>query len=75
MKRIESKLTKEQELAAHAQGAVERQGPLEFATAEEMIQFDAKNTEVPGTLEQRLRESLAREPRPARSWWQRLFGR
>ena len=74
MKRTESKLTEEQALTAQTQGATEHQGPLEFATAEDLLRFDAKNTPLPESVEQRLRESLAREPRPPRRWWQRLFG-
>jgi hypothetical protein len=72
MKRIESKLAQQQ--AAQNQAASQA-GPLEFATAEEMLRFDAQNTEVPKAVEERLRDSLTREPLPPRRWWQRLFKR
>jgi hypothetical protein len=45
----------------------------EFATAEELLRFDAKQTEVPPGVAQRLGRSLQKEPRPARPWWRRWF--
>jgi hypothetical protein len=46
---------------------------LEFATPEELLRFDAAQTTVPASVAGRLEESVSREPRPARSWWQRWF--
>ena len=48
--------------------------PVEFNAAEEMIRYDAAQTPVPEPLESRVRDSVAREPKPSRSWWKRLFG-
>jgi hypothetical protein len=45
----------------------------EFASPEEMLRYDASQTDLPPNLAERLRESVQKEPRP-RSWWQRLFG-
>ena len=75
MKRTESKLKKQEELTTQQQTAAQQGSALEFATPEEMLRHDAKNTVLPITIENRLRESLAHEPSPSRSWWQRLFGR
>ena len=50
------------------------QQQLEFATAEEMIRHDAAQTGPPPALAMRLHESIAREPKPARAWWQRWLG-
>lgn len=47
----------------------------EFASAEEMLRHDAEGTGPPKALAHRVAESIAREPRPARSWWQRWFSR
>jgi hypothetical protein len=45
----------------------------EFASAEELLRYDAKQTKVPPAIAQRLGRSLQHEPRPARSWWKRWF--
>lgn len=47
----------------------------EFATPEELLRYDAAQTEVPPTVAERLDQSLQNEPKPARSLWQRLTGR
>jgi hypothetical protein len=44
----------------------------EFASPEEILRFDAKQTAVPDSVAQRLSRSLKREPL-ARPWWKRLF--
>ena len=49
-------------------------GAREFATAEELLRADASQVEVPPAVEQRLDESIQREPKPARPWWRRLTG-
>lgn len=46
----------------------------EFGSVEEVLREDAKQTEVPPEIARRLGESLRNEPRPERSWWQRLTG-
>lgn len=48
--------------------------PREFASAEEMLRFDAAQTSVPPGIAQRLRESTAELPRPKPSWWKRFIG-
>lgn len=49
-------------------------GPLEFATPEELIRHDARQTPTPPALTQRVGESLARHSAAPRPWWRRLFG-
>jgi hypothetical protein len=47
----------------------------EFATAEELLRFDAGRTEVPPEVAERLKESIRPlVPPPRRSWWRNLFG-
>jgi hypothetical protein len=41
---------------------------------EEVLRYDAKQTNVPPEIAQRLGQSLQNEPRPARSWWRRWLG-
>jgi hypothetical protein len=45
----------------------------EFASPEELLRFDAKRTEVPAGIAQRLSGSLENEPVVRRSWWKRWF--
>ena len=51
------------------------QNTREFASVEEMIRCDAAQTQAPPQVGERLRQSLAREPQPTRSWWRRWFDR
>lgn len=47
----------------------------EFTTNEELLRHDAARVEVPPAVADRLAQSLRHEPKPERSWWQRVFGR
>ncbi len=54
------------------QGGVAR----EFATPEELLQFDAAQTEVPVEVEERLAESIRKEGDPPESsggWLRKIF--
>ena len=64
-----------EQLQTNAEQQSRNTSSLEFATAEEMLRYDAAHTPVPERLEQRLRKSAEGIPPPARSWWQRLFQR
>lgn len=50
-------------------------GEREFASAEEMLRYDIEHTVPPPELAQRVNESIAREPKPAGTWWKKLFSR
>lgn len=45
----------------------------EFGSVEELLRYDAKQTNVPPEIAQRLGRFLQNEPRPTRSWWRRWF--
>jgi hypothetical protein len=62
----------EQSAQSHAQQ--ERQSALQFDSPEEMIRRDAAQTPPPASIAERLKESIAQEPAPPKSWWRRLFG-
>ena len=47
----------------------------EFATVEDLLRHDALHTPVPPRVEWRLQQAISQEPRPARPWWRRLFGK
>ena len=46
-----------------------------FSSVEEMLREDAATNGPPPALAHRVAESIAREPKAARSWWQRIFSR
>lgn len=46
----------------------------EFASAEELLRYDAAQTKVPPSVAERLDKSLQNEPKPTRSLWRRLLG-
>lgn len=50
----------------------------EFETAEELIRVDREGMEVPGSVGERLAQSIGTVtpplPAPARPWWKRIFG-
>ncbi|MGO8837085.1 MAG: hypothetical protein ACLQAH_07995 [Limisphaerales bacterium] len=70
----ESKLNSEQQ-QQHATGQQTQQsGAREFASAEELLRYDAAHTTVPPGIAERLQKSTGDLPGPRVSWWKRLFG-
>ena len=69
-----SKLRQEQK-----QETIEQTGAQEtaraFASVEEMLREDAATNGAPPALAHRVADSIAREPKPVRSWWERIFSR
>jgi hypothetical protein len=69
-----SKLRQEQK-----QETLEQTGAQEtvrvYSSVEELLHEDAATNGPPPALAHRVAESIAREPKPARSWWQRIFSR
>jgi hypothetical protein len=66
--------TREESIQENQAASEQKQAAREFNSAEELLRHDAAQTSVPEEVGARLRESIAREPPPRRSWWQRLFG-
>ena len=62
----------EQNLAVPHQSA--QNSVQEFSTVDELLKHDAARTSAPASIAERLQKSSAGFPKPARSWWQRLFG-
>jgi hypothetical protein len=54
--------------------SAQQQNVREFGSAEEMLRCDAERTQVPAEIGAKLRETIANEPPPQRSWWQRMLG-
>lgn len=62
-----------EQLGATQQQA-QTQAVKEFASAEEMLRHDAAQTTVPPAVQERLRRSLALEPKPPeKRGWRRFF--
>ena len=62
-----------EEAISQQQSAQNAAAALEFAAAEEMLRHDAGQIPVPPTVAERLQKSVASEPAPPKSWWQRLL--
>jgi hypothetical protein len=74
MKNHSSKLKHQEEQHAEQQHqATHRQATVEFNTPEELLRHDASQVAPPPSVAERLGQSVAREPKPSRSWWQRVF--
>lgn len=68
----QTKLSQEQQQAAAHQ--TQQPAGHEFARAEELLRFDAAQTRVPATIEQRLKDSSSKVvPPPKTGWFKRLF--
>ena len=71
----QTKLSHEQQQQQHS-GEHQTQQPAarEFATAEELLRYDAAHTVVPPEIAQRLQKSTGGSPGSGPSWWKRLLG-
>ena len=69
-----SRFEKKQDVEQESQSRSERTEKV-FESPEEMLRFDAAQIVLPGRIEERLKDSLAREPEIRGSWWKRLFGK
>jgi hypothetical protein len=69
-----SKLRQEQKQETIEQTSAQENARV-FSSVEEMLREDATTNRPPPALAHRVAESIAREPKPARSWWQRIFAR
>lgn len=74
MKNEEKFRNQEQQEQHLSETQMQSQQPIhEFAMPEDMLRFDAEQTDVPDRVVQRLNRSLKNVPNPARPWWKRLF--
>ena len=64
--------SQEQAQLSHAQ--TQQTAAREFASAEEALREDIRQTVVPPAVEHRLSKSIAGLPKPERPWWKRLIG-
>jgi hypothetical protein len=69
----QTKLSQEQQQQA-TEHQTQQPAAREFATAEELLRYDAANTPVPPVIAQRLQKSTGDLPGPKPAWWQRWLG-
>jgi hypothetical protein len=62
-----------EEQTAEQQQTTGQQAGLVFDSVEELLRHDTLQTVTPPAIVERLKASLEQEPKPKRSWWQRLF--
>jgi hypothetical protein len=74
MKRQVKHTSQEQEQLSQSQAQTQQTAAREFATAEDAIREDLRQTVVPLAVEQRLSKSIEKLPKPGRPWWKRLVG-
>jgi hypothetical protein len=72
----QSKLSAEQQQSRQVgtEQQTQSQAGREFAGAEELLRYDAKQTTVPPEIARRLQKSTADLPGPKASWWKRWLG-
>ena len=63
----------DQNLSASEQQLAAAQGMQNFADSDEILRFDAAQTNVPPEVAQRLRQSLGDAPTKS-VWWKKLLG-
>jgi hypothetical protein len=68
------KLNSEQQQQHAVEHQTQQSGPREFASAEELLRYDAAHTPVPPIIAQRLQKSTGDLPGPKTAWWKRLLG-
>jgi hypothetical protein len=70
----QTKLSQEQQQQHAAEHQTQQQAVREFASAEELLRYDAAHTPVPPAIAQRLQKSTGELPQPKLVWWKHLFG-
>jgi hypothetical protein len=68
-----SKLSSDQQQQRVSEQQLTQQTRQDFASAEELLRYDAAHTSVPPGIAQRLAKSAADLSAPSRSWWSKLF--
>jgi hypothetical protein len=71
----QSKLSQEQQQQRAAEQQTQQPAAREFASAEELLRYDAAHTPVPPAIAQRLQKSTSELPPPKPAWWKRWFGK
>lgn len=72
-----SKLRQQQETGQNAEVRLQQAGQTthDFNTVDELMRFDAADVQPPAAIAERLKRSIALEPKRPQSWWRRIFGK
>jgi hypothetical protein len=70
----QSKFSPEQQQQHTAEQRSQQGVAREFATAEELLRYDAAHTTVPPGIARRLQKTIGQMGVAPRSWWRNLFG-
>lgn len=70
----QTKLSQEQQQQA-TEHQTQQPAAKEFATAEELLRYDAEHTPVPPAIAHRLKKSTGALPHPKAAWWRNLLGK
>ena len=70
----QSKFSTEQQQQHAAEHQTQQEVAHEFATAEELLRYDAAHTTVPPEIARRLQKTIGQTGVAPRSWWRNLFG-
>lgn len=73
MKRRIKLTSTEQQQEQSAEQQSQQSAPLEFASPEDLLRYDAARTRVPDAIAERLNKSTGGPPPPPRPWWRRIF--
>jgi hypothetical protein len=68
-----TRLRQEEQTSSAQSLDTSQQHATEFATVEELLRHDSEQNAVPIEVAERLNRSIAAEPKPARSWFKKLF--
>lgn len=71
--KLHQKEQNEEELNSSQKQEQETAG-MEFNTVEDLLRHDSDQNPVPADVAERLNRSIAAEPKPQRSWINKLFG-
>lgn len=72
--KYEKKFRQEEQQEHVSEAQLESQQTIhQFATPEDVLRFDAKQTAAPDAIAQRLSDSVKNMPGLSRPWWKRLF--
>jgi hypothetical protein len=66
---------KQESISENQQEQNTQSNAKEFSTVEELLREDAAQTVVPPEIAVRLKESIAKLPKPTTSWWRKFFFR
>jgi hypothetical protein len=70
----QTKLSEEQQQQLAAAHQTQQPAGREFASADELLRYDAAHTPVPPEIAQRLQQSAGNLPGPKGSWLKRWLG-